>query len=282
MPKLRGPLLSLGATGGITRFFSLVRRRGQNIIEKKPIPADAKSPAQLFYRHMFTKCVDLWHTLSEAERKEWERLARPKQMTGYDWFISQCLRPNPGIYLPLQGGTMAGDIDMDKNRILDLPRPTDDQEAANKFYADDVASAVDRGEGHINIIPENYDSIGQGTWTTLLTADYFFHFVFYNTTADNRDNLSYKLYLAAGIYTLRTMYHKGPTNGIAAIDIDGVEVESIDQYASNYPKNLTSTKTGIIIATPGVKTLRLRADGKNPSSTAYELNFSYFTLWRTA
>ncbi len=80
MPKLRGPILSLGATGGLTKLFSLARRMGRNIIERKPIPVDAKSPAQLFNRHMFTKCVDLWHTLSEAERQEWESLARPLRM----------------------------------------------------------------------------------------------------------------------------------------------------------------------------------------------------------
>ncbi|GAI05556.1 unnamed protein product, partial [marine sediment metagenome] len=46
------------------------------------------------------------------------------------------LRPNPGIYLPLQGGTMSGNIDMAKNRLLKLPAPTDDQEPATKAYAD--------------------------------------------------------------------------------------------------------------------------------------------------
>lgn len=128
MPKLRGPLLSLGAKGGLSKLFALVRRRGQHIIERKPIPTDAKSPAQLFNRHMFNKCIDLWHLLSEAEKAEWERLATPRHMTGYAWYISQCLRPNPGIYLPLQGGTMSGDIDMDKHRLLKLPAPSDAQE----------------------------------------------------------------------------------------------------------------------------------------------------------
>ncbi|GAI24570.1 unnamed protein product, partial [marine sediment metagenome] len=85
---------------------------------------------------MFTKCVDLWHLLSEAEKAEWERLATPRHMTGYAWYISQCLRPNPGIYLPLQGGTMSGIIDMAKHRLLRLPAPTHNQEAATKGYAD--------------------------------------------------------------------------------------------------------------------------------------------------
>ena len=136
MTKLKNPLLSFGATGRLGKLFSLAKRQGRHIIERRPKPTDAKSPAQLFNRHMFTKCVDLWHLLSEEEKQIWESLARPLHMTGYAWFISQCLRPNPGIYLPLQGGTMSGDIDMDKNRLLKLPEPTDPQEPATKTYSD--------------------------------------------------------------------------------------------------------------------------------------------------
>ncbi|MBA7588096.1 hypothetical protein ES708_30144 [subsurface metagenome] len=142
MPKLRGPLLSLSARGRLGRLFALVRRGGRNIIERRPIPTDAKSPAQLFSRHMFSKCVALWHLLSEAEKQEWESLARPRHMTGYAWYISQCLRPNPGIYLPLQGGTMAGNIEMAKNRLLKLPEPTDAQEAATKGYVDALTKVI--------------------------------------------------------------------------------------------------------------------------------------------
>ena len=142
MPKLKNPLLSFGATGRLGKLFSLAKRQARHIIERRPIPVDAKSPAQLFNRHMFNKCVDLWHILSEAEKQEWESLARPRHMTGYAWFISQCLRPNPGIYLPLQGGTMSGNIDMAKNRLLKLPEPTDDQEAATKLYVDTLSKFI--------------------------------------------------------------------------------------------------------------------------------------------
>lgn len=166
MPKLRGPLLSLEARGRLTKLFSYLRRRGHHIVEAVPVPTDAKSAAQLFNRHMFSKCVDLWHLLSDAEKQEWESLARPRHMTGYAWFISQCLRPNPGIYLPLQGGTMAGDIDMDKFRILDLPIPTDDQEAATMKYHDDNLPAGPYTEG-TRVYHSAHQSIDNITWTPL-------------------------------------------------------------------------------------------------------------------
>ncbi|GAI30047.1 unnamed protein product, partial [marine sediment metagenome] len=158
MTKLKASLFSLGATGQLSKLFSFAKRQGSQIIERKPIPTDAKSPNQLFFRHMFTKCVDLWHLLSEAEKQQWESAARPRHMTGYAWYISQCLRPNPGIYLPLQGGTMSGNIDMDKNRLLKLPLPTDNQEAASKAYTDALILPATQVEpSHID--PATFDDL---------------------------------------------------------------------------------------------------------------------------
>ena len=136
MTKLKAALLSFEARKSIGNFLTFVKRKGQQLAEKKPEVPDARTLAQLSWRHMFLKVVALWHALTPAEQAKWESNARPHHLTGYQWFVSQALRPNPGIYLPLQGGTMSGDIDMDKNRLLKLPLPTDPQEAASKTYID--------------------------------------------------------------------------------------------------------------------------------------------------
>lgn len=134
MVKLRNPLISLAASNTISKAITFVRRRSQNIAEKKPEIKDVQSTAQLSWRHMYQKCAALWHTLSDAEQAEWNSLGGIKHMTGFAYWQSQCLRPNPGIYLPLQGGTMSGNIDMAKNRILRLPLPVDSQEALTLAY----------------------------------------------------------------------------------------------------------------------------------------------------
>lgn len=121
MSKLKNPLFSLDARNSLSKAISYVRRRGQNIAEGYPEPDDVKSLAQLSWRHMYQKGVALWHGLSAAEQQEWESLARPKHMTGFAWFMSQMLKPNPGLYLPLQGGTMQGNIEMDGHHIHGLP-----------------------------------------------------------------------------------------------------------------------------------------------------------------
>lgn len=143
MTKLKNPLLAFGAVGRLGNAITLRRRGRQTIVEKTPLPIDARSAGQLTWRHMYQKAVDMWHALSAAEKQEWESLARPKHMTGFAWFLSQCLKPNPGIYLPLQGGTMQGDIDMAKHRLLKLPEPVDDQEAARKMDLNGAPAAAD-------------------------------------------------------------------------------------------------------------------------------------------
>lgn len=134
MTKLKTPLLSLGAVGRLAKAIAFRKHGSQTVAEKLPIPKDAKSLAQLSWRHMYQKAVALWHALSTAEKEEWESSARPKHMTGFAWFMSQALKPNPGLYLPLQGGTMAGNIDMATWRILDLPDPLLAQEAITLAY----------------------------------------------------------------------------------------------------------------------------------------------------
>lgn len=173
MTKLNNPLHSFSASGSLGKALSFVKRLGQPIVEHKPEIPDAKSLAQLSWRHMYLKAVALWHALSAAEKQEWESLARRRHMTGYAWFMSQCLKPNPGIYLPLQGGTMQGDIDMDSHSILNLPAPSANQEAATKKYVDDAEARATYTEGCFAFrassmsVPHNTD-----TWLSWLSEEY--------------------------------------------------------------------------------------------------------------
>jgi len=123
MAKLKNPFHSLSAHGSIGRTLTVRRRSKDHIAQTYPDHPDANTPAQQGQRLMFTMCKDLWHTLSQAEQRTWESLARPFHMSGYSYYLSQCLRPNPGIYLPLAGGTMQGAVNMDSNRIQTLPAP---------------------------------------------------------------------------------------------------------------------------------------------------------------
>ncbi len=157
--------------------------------------------------------------------------------------------------------------------------PTTDQQAATKKYVDDN-SGGDPGEGHITIIPLNYDSVGQGTWVTNLDVANLLSMRVRNSSANDADNISYKVSLGAGTYSLRMIYEKNSDAPIVDFDIDATEVGSVDTYGSG--NNHEDTTTGIVIADSGLKTLKVRADGKNGSSSGYELRIILLSLWRTA
>lgn len=129
MVKGKRPFISLLASGRFGRYIRVVKRQHRQVIQVSPDPPDVKSLAQLSWRHMYQKAVALWHALSAAEKISWEGAGTVRHMTGFAWFMSQCLKPNPGLYLPLQGGTMTGEIIMGGEGVTDLPDPSDPQDA---------------------------------------------------------------------------------------------------------------------------------------------------------
>lgn len=198
MNRLRGPLLSLDASGRLARAYTLARRLTGPVWLLRGRPDNPNTPAQREWRHMYQKATALWHALSAAETSEWEILGTARHMTGFAYFVSQALRPNPGLYLPLQGGTMAADINMDGHQLTDMVDPTDPAHAARKAYVDAEISAVALGQGaRIRSLANRAIQSGINTRVTFDVADH-------DTDGMWRPLTSvYNLYLTtAGIYVI--------------------------------------------------------------------------------
>ena len=173
MVKIKNPLFSLGAVGRLTRAITFTRRRKVDIAEKTPGMVDVKSYRQLTWRTMFLMARDLWIALNAAEKRAWESAGTARHMTGYALFISQALKPNPLIFLPLAGGTMTGPIDMGGNKIENLPDPSANQEAdtqaaRNTAIAADIAThAADPNAHHTDYSSLEFIIDGSGSPITL-------------------------------------------------------------------------------------------------------------------
>lgn len=141
-------------------------------------------------------------------------------------------------------------------------------------------------KGMFQFIPlAGLGTVGQGTWTSTPYAVIGYHYL-YNTSVADGDNISFETYLDKGTYSLNILFLRNTDKGILKIDIGptgGVltEVASIDTYGGAL-NNVSDTTTSISIATAGRKTLRLRVDGKNGSSSGYGVFTQIITLWRTA
>lgn len=118
---------------------------------------------------MWQLAAELWHGLPESEILEWERAGTRRGMTGFAWYMSQALRPNPGIYLPLAGGTMTGAVDFNGQYVHGLPAPIHVNDAARKAYVDNqvvTRSLLVPNPAYDRILDIDSDDPAIG-WTTI-------------------------------------------------------------------------------------------------------------------
>lgn len=238
--KLKQPLLSFLASGRLAEILAFRRRFGKTITEKKPVPPDARSLTQLSWRHMYQKAVALWHALSAAEKQDWESQARSRHMTGFAWFMSQALKPNPGLYLPLQGGTMSGNIDMAKNRLLQLPVPVGVQDPLRVAEFNSSIYPYLYHEG-ARVYHSANQSIPTGAWTTLIFDSERWDTDAIHDPITNNDRLTCK---TAGRYLIAATIMFATNNvgsrGVAIYSSDGFYIAMVNANATqDDPHNFT-------------------------------------------
>ena len=74
MAKINNPLFSLEAHRTVGKTLTARRSRGQNIIEKTPIPSNPQTPGQQEHRDDFSGGIEMWHTLDAAEKEEYRQM----------------------------------------------------------------------------------------------------------------------------------------------------------------------------------------------------------------
>ena len=143
-----------------------------------------------------------------------------------------------------------------------------------------VEKVLDSGEGNVSVLLVKPISVGQGTWTLTLASSYWLCQYFKNTTIADADNCTFNVYLNKGTYKIITLHRVDTTRGVLDLDIDGVEVTSIDMYAAAGVQTVSDTDSTIIVES-GLKALRLRVDGKHASSSGYMVTVSAIIFQRT-
>jgi len=139
----------------------------------------------------------------------------------------------------------------------------------------------DSGQGPVVIWPWAYKTVVQGTWELVSNSDYFSAKGWYNSSLNNGDEIHYNVYLAAGTYRIWLVYVRYTDRGILDIYVDDTEVASFDMYGSSSQCEITSD-SGNTISTSGLKTIKLKVDGQNASSSGYHARINALIFERTA
>lgn len=119
-------------------------------------------------------------------------------------------------------------------------------------------------------------------WNTLQNTTGDAYFGALKTDNGNQNNLvDFTFVVQKGTYTITLMHVKNTDHGIYSVQVDAVEVGTVDGYnGSRSPQSIGSV-TGVAIAT-GKHTLRLKMATKNASSSNYYGEVQHILVRRTA
>ena len=98
--------------------------------------------------------------------------------------------------------------------------------------------------------------------------------------ADDTDYQEWFVNLAAGTYTLTSVFVRNTDRGIVRWSLDGTSLGTVDNYGTAQNNTVTEI-TGITVAADGNYTLRAAVDGKHASSADYRSTQQAVTLTRT-
>lgn len=124
-------------------------------------------------------------------------------------------------------------------------------------------------------------SATNGSWgyQSNASAVGYFYLIFHGDAVAN-SYLEWQVLLSAGTWKLEIMGITNTDEGIATLTLDGNSIGTLDWYGS-LTFNVIKSITGIVIASTGIKTLRLTATTKNGSSSEYYISLQFICLTRT-
>lgn len=92
MPKIIGPLLSLGASGGLGENLAFARIKGGYVLKTKARQSYTRTDKQIAHSACFLWLQSHWPTLSDALKATWEAPAAAAGMTPQNFYCSYNLQ----------------------------------------------------------------------------------------------------------------------------------------------------------------------------------------------
>lgn len=162
---------------------------------------------------------------------------------------------------------------------------TNTTQLATTAYVQTEVGLLVSAVSHVNPMVTPVSSTG--TWNTGLDAGQWFNMRRFLFPAADTNQIVFITGVGIGTWTLTAFFRTGTTQGKVdiAVSYDGGTnwtniATGVDTYASG-AANLISTTTGISI-TAANPLLRVKVNGKNASSTDWQIAMNWFTFTKTA
>lgn len=88
MVKVKGPAMSLDASGSLAGALVFSKWKGRNYVRQHVVPANPKSGGQVGVRSMFKFLAQIWDGLSDANKATWEDRADDLVASTFNAFMS--------------------------------------------------------------------------------------------------------------------------------------------------------------------------------------------------
>lgn len=138
------------------------------------------------------------------------------------------------------------------------------------------------GASLIFLPPFLYSAIGAGSVNVVNTVGPLGGWVYLLSSPSNGNHIDWQADMVAGTYSFRLLGATSNTHAIISVRIDGTEVYTFDAYSGSTVWNTDHTGTGIVVASSGLKTISVVANGHNASSSGYDVVWIQMGFWRTA
>ena len=136
------------------------------------------------------------------------------------------------------------------------------------------------GSGQSGIIPAwCFCTIIQGTWTLIVSAAQWGGLL-YNSTEANGDEVCFNGWFQKGTYTFCHLGQLRNDGGYVETYLDSTLLDTWDMYNGTLVNNAKRTITPIVISSTGLKSMKLKLNGKNPSSGNYACRITATYFWR--
>jgi hypothetical protein len=165
-----------------------------------------------------------------------------------------------------------------KNHLEQDP-PTFDSSVILGFKKAVIGSSPSLGDWTKTIVPLLYKAT-VGAWTILAPANVAVGII--QSSGAQNDEISWDIALEEGTWEIELLFSKDTNRGIYTVLIDGAAVGTIDSYAAAVAHNMKGLAGGIVVQTPGKKTLSLKMATKNGASGGYFALLQLIQMRRTA